>query len=314
MDMVDLNPSIRNLHKLTMEICSSISTLKEFLVESTEVVHIPPRSAVFHKPGVIETVGEVNYVFIGDLHGDYYTLLQVLDAVWSRFRNGYFLVFLGDYIDRGYMQLETLVFLLLLKGEYGSQVVLLRGNHEPPSWLIPEPHDFIYELRLKFGARGDEIYRYSSNLFDKLPLSLLHRGLLISLHGGPPLRVLSSSDWREAFGIGRDSFEPRVVEEILWSDPVEIPVGYAPSPRGAGVVYGVSITRKLLEISNTRVLIRGHEAVDGFKESHNGMVITVFTSPLVYGFRCGGVLIYEYSRREDNYRSSKICIYPRYLE
>ena len=49
-------------------------------------------------------------VFIGDLHGDFNTLENIIKKLLEK----YTLIFLGDYVDRGPMQLETLLGVLYL--------------------------------------------------------------------------------------------------------------------------------------------------------------------------------------------------------
>ena len=88
----------------------------------------------------IEEVSADNpFLIIGDLHGDFDTLRKILDRInHSRLmKNELNLVFLGDYVDRGPNQVETLVTVLKLKEEFPKNVFVIRGNHEPPKNLIP---------------------------------------------------------------------------------------------------------------------------------------------------------------------------------
>lgn len=72
----------------------------------------------------------------GDIHGQYIDLMNFFDK-WgqpSENMSGdimmYDYLFLGDYVDRGNMSLETICLLMALKVKYPDQIHLLRGNHE----------------------------------------------------------------------------------------------------------------------------------------------------------------------------------------
>ncbi len=67
---------------------------------------------------------------IGDIHGCYDLLLDLVE------RNIIFdpeedrLVFLGDYLDRGANSKEVVEYVSGLKKHYPGQIILLKGNHE----------------------------------------------------------------------------------------------------------------------------------------------------------------------------------------
>lgn len=65
---------------------------------------------------------------IGDVHGDY----GALQEVFKDHHRGVAYVFVGDYLDRGSKNPETLKFLSELKG---NNIFFLRGNHE---WKVEE--------------------------------------------------------------------------------------------------------------------------------------------------------------------------------
>jgi protein phosphatase len=299
---------IGDLHQKALEITRFPERFKELLLESVGVVKAPTERFSLVSNTIVELQGEGKYVFIGDLHGDYYALLAILNALWDEQGSSMF-IFLGDYVDRGYMQVETLSLVLLLKNKFPDRVVLLRGNHEPPSWLKPYPHDYPIALRSKYGSLSGELYNRSLELFDALPLIVIKKGLFLALHGGPPLKVLKTNRWIEAFTWLNEDERREILEQVLWSDPSDFVDVYTYSPRGAGVLYGRCISERALSLIEGRVIVRGHEPVVGVEESHGGLVVTVFSSPLVYELRCAGVLVLQ-PNHNGHYKVKKGCVEP----
>ncbi|HWQ17381.1 MAG TPA: metallophosphoesterase family protein [Sulfolobales archaeon] len=253
-----------------------ISVLMSFrdLLKEEYVARSKPRGLV-----EIEPRKHREAVVIGDIHGDLDTLIQLLSYVNIEkiLKNNGLLIFLGDYVDRGSKQLETMLFIALLKERYRGDVITLRGNHEPPDFLPVYPHDYPEILRAIYGGEGEEIYRVSRRVFDLLPYAAIYRDTVVFLHGGiPVLSTTSCSDFRCI--LDADNSE-KILEEILWNDPAEdSDIDYMPSPRGAGFLWGEAITREFIKKTGVKIIVRGHEAVwEGYKLNHRAQVLTIFS-------------------------------------
>ncbi|QOR94298.1 serine/threonine protein phosphatase [Thermosphaera chiliense] len=270
------------------------------------------RNYVFHEPGIIEVERGVNLHIIGDLHGDIHSLLTILGERFELLGQGSdVMVFLGDYVDRGDYQIETLALLLYLKTAFNDQIILLRGNHEPPTWLIPHPHDFPSVLVERYGEEGEKVYSEALSLFNTLPITAYLPGEILMLHGGPPLKVLEASSFEEAFSLNTGKASPEMLEEILWSDPVELNVEFLDSPRGAGVLYGKKVSSKALGLIHGKYIVRSHEMVNGYRVAHDGLVITVFDAAIPYGLDSIGVVEYLYDTVRDQYRLNLVKKSPK---
>ncbi len=69
---------------------------------------------------------------IGDIHGCLYALEALLEKIPIRWGEDY-LVFLGDYIDRGPDPRRVLETIMELKETYPEKIIPLMGNHE---WMF----------------------------------------------------------------------------------------------------------------------------------------------------------------------------------
>ena len=221
--------------------------------------------------------GEI--IVVGDIHGDLESLVHVLknSGFVEKMRRGKdsFLVFLGDYGDRGLYSAEVYYVVLKLKEMFPQKVVLMRGNHEGPKDLLAYPHDLPTHLNRKFGEAGADVYAKLRELFGQLYNAMTIEGKYVLLHGGVPSKASTIDDLAYAHEKHPDETH---LEEILWSDPNDVIKGTYPSPRGAGRLFGKDVTEKLLKILNVKILIRGHEpSGKGFKVNHNGKVLTLFS-------------------------------------
>jgi len=299
MRSLDLDAFVEKVGETT----SDPSTLVKLVKSTYSKIH-NSKYVKYRPPGFYEIVDYDEVVVVGDLHGDLDALIEILEdtkLLEKITSTKVIALFLGDYIDRGDKQVETIASILALKEAFPDNILLLRGNHEPPPLLYPYPHDFPYVLIHRYGEAGSVLYDLFMKLFQKLGIAARIPGEVLFLHGGPTRRVLEARSFEEAFTIGYPCVDDAVLEEVLWSDPVNgITEPFTPSPRGAGVLYGEAVTLKTLELARVKYIVRGHEAVNGFKLDHKRRVATIFSAKYVYGLSKASYMVVEKGRSTSN--------------
>jgi protein phosphatase len=228
---------------------------------------------------LVHLTSEGEAIVVGDIHGDVESLFHLLKATnfikRTKESQRCYLIFLGDYGDRGVRSPEVYYVVLKLKKAFPQNVVLMRGNHEGPRDLLAHPHDLPSHLYMKFGEDSSKAYAGLRKLFDTLHNAVLVKRRYILLHGGVPTQAKTLDD--VAYAHEKHPGESHL-EEILWSDPWEGLTGTLASPRGAGKLFGENETERFLRMLKVEILIRGHEpCADGFKINHNGKVLTLFS-------------------------------------
>ncbi|CAG9324134.1 PPP3CA_9 [Blepharisma stoltei] len=223
-------------------------------------------------------------LIIGDIHGQFFDLLKVLEMGGSPTKNKF--LFLGDYVDRGIYSIEVVILLYSLKLNFPDRVFLIRGNHE--CRILTTYFTFRAECLNKYDL---EIYDRFLESFDCLPLAALVNDSFITCHGGlsPDLEVLDDIDL-----IYRFNEPPKTGAfcDILWADPVDDQEGILNEEfsyntvRGCSYFYGANSTNTFLQRNDLISVIRAHEVqLEGYKmhkwngENDFPAVITIFSAP-----------------------------------
>jgi diadenosine tetraphosphatase ApaH/serine/threonine PP2A family protein phosphatase len=268
---------------MSSDLDRQIATLREGkLITEAQVIRLCDMCReLFIEEGNIERVSSPA-TLCGDIHGQFYDLLEL-------FRNGGDVpstnyVFMGDFVDRGYHSVETLLLLFLLKARYPDRITLIRGNHE--SRQITQVYGFYDECYRKFGSVT--VWRCCTEVFDYLPLVALVDTDVFCVHGGlsPALQTLD-----DIMSIDRKMEVPHEgpMSDLLWSDPEDISEGFAMSSRGAGFVFGASVTKEFNHVNGLSLIARAHQLVmEGFKSYFDEQLCTVWSAPN-YCYRCGNV-------------------------
>lgn len=255
-------------------------------------------TAIFKKePNLVKV--EEPVVVVGDIHGQYYDLVHMLNKAGDPTKVNY--LFLGDYVDRGIFGLECMMLLIAIKINYPKKFILLRGNHE--SRNMTESFTFREEVIQRF---DNEIYDGFMELFDSLPISCVVDDKYLAMHGGisPELNLI-----QEINEINRFQEIPLdgLFCDLMWADPMKDDVAkhgdFAENPeRECSNYFGKKPVKTLLKTNKLMSIFRGHQVqVDGFKMHRWGnkesfpYVITIFSAPNYCGYydNKGSILILD---------------------
>lgn len=222
-----------------------------------------------------EIEGSESLTVVGDLHGDLESFERILKN-WKDEKNNY-IIFLGDYADRGRDGVEIIERLASLKDK--ENVVLLKGNHEnydESGDSLFSPCTLMSEVRSKRGDWSSYFSRTLSPFFKNLNLGAIAERSILFVHGGVSSRIETKEDL----------ISGSVETDVLWSDPIEN-IGEYPNRRGAGVEFGSDVTERVLGNLGTKLIIRSHQpnlAANGPYLTHGNRVVTI-SSTDVYGGR-----------------------------
>src|SRR5688572_7951768 len=121
----------------------------------------------------------MNYFIVGDIHGCYYTLRELLDNHWDAAREK--MVILGDFVNKGKHTFAVLEYLISLKEKLGDQMVVLKGNNE---YLFEEYYRDSLTLSAKQQFENYNLdYIQTLNWMNKLPHQW-QNGLVYASHAG----------------------------------------------------------------------------------------------------------------------------------
>ncbi|MCH8907681.1 MAG: serine/threonine protein phosphatase, partial [Candidatus Heimdallarchaeota archaeon] len=216
---------------------------------------------------------------VGDVHGD----LNSVNFAWNLQEelNIDQITFMGDFIDRGAKQIETLNRLCELLIQEPTKVILLRGNHEDLSVCSR----YGFRQRIKDHAMLD-LWELIGQVFASLPIFLHQENFAMYVHGGISEFEYGGFDFTQITKSGVMVENNLSTLQSLWNDPIEAytirsdsKVEFSNSPRGAGVkCYSKVAVKAALDKYNLKYLIRAHIVLQtGFKW-YNQYVLSLFSA------------------------------------
>jgi serine/threonine-protein phosphatase 2A catalytic subunit len=216
---------------------------------------------------------------VGDIHGQWTDLMELFSIGGNLPDTNY--VFLGDYVDRGYFSIETVSVIVCLKVRYPDRIHILRGNHE--SRQITQVYGFYDQCLKQYGSPN--VWKYFTDLFDYLPLTILVDNKVLCVHGGLSPSIDTLDHIRNLDRFHEVPHEGPICD-LIWSDPDDR-VGWGISPRGAGYTFGEDCTARWNLANGLSLSVRAHQLVmEGYNYTHNQQLLTLFSAPN-YCYRCG---------------------------
>ena len=109
-------------------------------------------------------------IAIGDIHGNFAALEDLLGQFRGELQPDDVVVFLGDYIDRGPHSRECIEAILAFQRAATAEVICLRGNHE--DWLLRTMDDYTRHSWLMGMESLETIYSYTAQAAETLAAAL----------------------------------------------------------------------------------------------------------------------------------------------
>ncbi|CAD5206930.1 unnamed protein product [Bursaphelenchus okinawaensis] len=231
------------------------------------------REKCMKEPGMLDL--EPPMVIVGDIHGQFSDLTGMFDQNGDP-PNVNFL-FLGDYVDRGPYQCETIALLMAYKVLYPQNIFLLRGNHE--TRVINRTYGFLDELKTRFGDTEPNLWELYQSAFSCLSLCARVGKRIFCMHGGIPKDM---GNWKQLEVIRKPLEVPDhgIICDLLWADPDPDTTGFQPSPRGVSFMFGEAVCKEFCKNMSLDLIVRAHQvAQDGYEFFANRHLVTIFSAP-----------------------------------
>ncbi|KAK6457758.1 Metallo-dependent phosphatase-like protein [Scheffersomyces xylosifermentans] len=251
-------------------------------VTTSEIKYIlhKARAIFLEQPTLLRLSPSVKIV--GDIHGQFHDLIRIFNTCGYPPYSNY--LFLGDYVDRGYKSLETILLLLCYKIKYPENFFMLRGNHESAN--ITKIYGFYDECkrRLPVISGNHKLWRVFIDVFNTLPIAATINDKIFCIHGGlsPDLQDLNQID-----NIKRPTDIPDkgLLADLLWSDPDPSIKNFSISnwpknDRGVSYCFGKKHVDYFCNTFKMDLVVRGHMVVeDGYEFFNKRKLVTIFSAP-----------------------------------
>jgi len=190
-------------YKGFMEVQKKLLSNKEEWLDNSPI-KFPSEEFQAYVQKVVVPAGSSIFL-LGDLHGDMNALNEfitklrgdgILSSEGKIIAANTYIIFAGDYTDRGPNGAEVLATLLHLKMNNPTQVLMARGNHESVDQNKSGDVCLYEEFKKKFGDKAEAAFALLPALYNSLPAAILIGtanaddvvNYMLCCHGTPEVR------------------------------------------------------------------------------------------------------------------------------
>ncbi|KKM75405.1 hypothetical protein LCGC14_1390550 [marine sediment metagenome] len=288
------------------------SSVTEFIDFVSKVV----KSLKF-KPVVVR-IDKGPVLWVGDIHGFYDNITYAIEM--AKENSVSTLIFLGDYVDRGPLQTQSLTNIVysfaksegyegnfdfidpLFQESFPFKIIALKGNHEDIT--VNKRYDFLSEIVEIYGKTNlKSIVQSIEIVYEHFPIIAETKWGTLGVHGGiPELKSFDKTIVLEMMKTLRKLKIPiknnplklnveqvMAIEKFLWNDPDEKlandQIIFSESMRGSPYkVFNQNACNVFLKNLGHNRLVRGHQSTKGaFDSLWNDTLIHIFSAFPYFG-------------------------------
>ncbi|EGW30588.1 uncharacterized protein SPAPADRAFT_63430 [Spathaspora passalidarum NRRL Y-27907] len=272
---IDIDEIIDRLLRIGIKKSSSKKDKLPVVEHEIKYILSKSRSIFLEQPTLLRLSPPVKVV--GDVHGQFHDLIRIFNCCGYPPYSNY--LFLGDYVDRGYKSLETILLLLCYKIKYPENFFMLRGNHESAN--ITKIYGFYDECKRRLTNR--KLWKNFIDVFNTLPIAATINDKIFCVHGGlsPDLQDLKNI---EQIKRPTDVPDRGLLADLLWSDPdpsiKNFSLTWPKNDRGVSYCFGRKHVDYFCQQFRMDLVVRGHMVVeDGYEFFNKRRLVTIFSAP-----------------------------------
>ena len=218
---------------------------------------------------------ECPLIVCGDIRGQFKDLLELFNICGKIPDINY--LFLGNIVgNRDGHNIETLLFILILKIKYPNRITFIRGHKETS--LNDLRFDLENECKIRFG--NYKVFNMFLNIFNLFQIAAIIKQKIFCIHGGICPEIDSLDDIKNIDRKNDTQIYNPLILDLLTSQPDEEVDTFTIPIKGMGYIFGEKALDKFYQKNNFDFFIRGHDVEEeGYRYYFNNKLISLWSAP-----------------------------------